>query len=92
MVEQYLVTSWIKFLWLLLALQVKVGNVASFVVRASTMKTMNILPPPPGNYQLYTYQEFIRNSTQLHLITVVGVPSNLRHKHMLLYRNQICNE
>ncbi len=29
MVEQYLVTSWIS--WLLLALQVKVGKVASFV-------------------------------------------------------------
>ncbi len=31
MVEQYLVISWILFSWLLLALQVKVGKVASFV-------------------------------------------------------------
>ncbi len=31
MVEQYLVISWVIFLWLLLALQVKVGKVASFV-------------------------------------------------------------
>ncbi len=61
MVEQYLVisNSWIIFSWLLLALQVKVGKVASFVgkifmVRASTTKTtktMNILPHE--NYQLY---------------------------------------
>ncbi len=61
MVEQYLVTSnsWIIFSWLLLALQVKVGKVASFVgkifiVRASTTKTTktrNILPHE--NYQLY---------------------------------------
>ncbi len=41
--------------WLLLALQVKVGKVASFVgkifvVRASTTKTTNILPQE--NYQL----------------------------------------
>ncbi len=36
MVEQYLVNLWIIFLWLLLALQVKVGKVASFVVRALT--------------------------------------------------------
>ena len=31
MVEQYLVISWIIFLWLLLALQVKVDKVALFV-------------------------------------------------------------
>ena len=31
MVEQYLVISWILFSWLLLALQVKVGKIASFV-------------------------------------------------------------
>ncbi len=54
--EQYLVTSWIIFLWLLLALQVKVGKVASFtgkifLVRASTMKTTNVLSHE--NYQLY---------------------------------------
>ena len=41
MVEQYLVT----------ALQVKVGKVASFVVRAPTTKATNILPHE--NYQLY---------------------------------------
>ena len=55
-VEQYLVISWILFSWLLLALQVKVDKVASFmgkifVVRPSTTKTMNILPH--GNYPLY---------------------------------------
>ncbi len=31
MVEQYLVSSWVVFSWLLLALQVKVVKVASFV-------------------------------------------------------------
>ncbi len=36
---------------MLLALQVKVGKVASFVVRAPTTKTTNILSP--RNYQLY---------------------------------------
>ncbi len=51
-----LVTSWIIFSWLLLALQIKVGKVTSFmgkifVVRASITKTTNILFP--GNYQLY---------------------------------------
>ncbi len=55
-VEQYLVISWIIFSWLLLALQVKVGKVASFggkifVVRPSTTKTTNILPHE--NYPLY---------------------------------------
>ncbi len=49
MVEQYLVILWIIFSWLLLALQVKVDKVASFVgkifvVSASTTKTTNILP------------------------------------------------
>ncbi len=34
-----------------LALQVKVGKVASFVVKPSTTKTMNILPHE--NYPLY---------------------------------------
>ncbi len=51
MVGQYLVTMWIIFSWLLLALQVKVGKVASFVVRAPTTKATNILPHE--NYQLY---------------------------------------
>ncbi len=56
MVEQYLVISWIIFSWLLLALQVKVGKVASFVgkifvVRSSTTKTTNILPHE--NYPVY---------------------------------------
>ena len=58
MVEQYLVILWIIFLWLLLAMQVKVGKVASFVgkmfvVRPSTTKTTNILPLE--NYPLYNY-------------------------------------
>ncbi len=57
MVEQYLFTSWIILSWLLLALQVKVGKVASFVghifvVKASTTKTTNILPYK--SYQLYS--------------------------------------
>ena len=56
MVEQYLVISWIIFSWLLLALQVNVGKVASFVgkifvVRPSITKTTNILPHE--NYPLY---------------------------------------
>ncbi len=58
MVQQYLhvVSSRILFSWLLLALQVKVGKVASFVgkifvVQCSTMKTMNNLPHE--NYPLY---------------------------------------
>ena len=47
MVEQYLVSSWILFYC---SLQVKVGKVASFVgkifvLRDSTTKTTNILPP-----------------------------------------------
>ncbi len=62
MVEQYLVTSWIIFSWLLLALQVKVGKVASFVgkifvVRASTTKTTNNLPPT--KITLYTLTLFV---------------------------------
>ena len=65
MVEQYLVTSWIIFSWLLLAL---VGKVASFVgkvfvVRAPTTKTTNILSPP-GNYQLYGTKLFQKCQTQ----------------------------
>ena len=57
MVEQYLVISWILFSWLLLALQVKVGKVASFVgkifvaCRPSITKITNILPHE--NYPLY---------------------------------------
>ncbi len=58
MVEQYLVTSWIIFVWLLLALlvHVKASKVTSFVgkifvVQCSTTKTTNILPHE--NYQLY---------------------------------------
>ncbi len=54
MVEQYLATSWIVVV--LLALQVKVGKVASFVgkifvVRAPTTISTNILPHE--NYPLY---------------------------------------
>ena len=63
MVEQYLVTSWIIFSWLLLALQVKVGKVASFVgelfvARASTTKTANFYPTKVTCYYdilLYNY-------------------------------------
>ncbi len=56
MVEQYLVFRGYYFRGLL-ALQVMVGKVASFmdkifVVRPSTTKTMNILPHE--NYHLYT--------------------------------------
>ncbi len=56
MVEQYLVILWIIFSWLLLALQVKVGKVASFVgkifvVRSPTTKITNILLHE--NYPLY---------------------------------------
>ncbi len=48
--------SWVIFSWLELALQVKVGKVASFVgkifvVRPPTTKTTNILPH--DNYTLY---------------------------------------
>ncbi len=47
--------AWVLFSWLLLALQVKVGKVASFVgkifvVRPSVTKTTNILPHE--NYSL----------------------------------------
>ncbi len=50
MVQQYLVALWFIYSWLLLALQVKVGKVASFVAT----KTMNILPYE--NYLLYGIQ------------------------------------
>ncbi len=59
---------WVIFSWLELALQVKVGKVASFVgkifvVRAPTTKTTNILPHE--NYTLYgiTLQTFIVKGT-----------------------------
>ena len=56
MVQQYCDISWVIFLWLELALQVKVGKVASFVgkifvVRPPITKTTNILPHE--NYTLY---------------------------------------
>ncbi len=56
MVQQYRDISWVIFSWLELALQVKVGKVASFVgkifmVRPPTTKTTNILPHE--NYPLY---------------------------------------
>ncbi len=55
-VQQYLVSLWLIYSWLLLALQVKVGKVASFVVKifvlqCSTTKTTNILSHE--NYPLY---------------------------------------
>ncbi len=56
MVEQYLVTLWIILSWLLLALQVKVGKVASFAcktfVHGQTFNHENQLPHE--NYQLYS--------------------------------------
>ena len=56
MVQQYRDISWVIFSWLELALQVKVGKVASFVgkifvVRLPTTKTTNILLHE--NYTLY---------------------------------------
>ncbi len=58
--SKYLVSSWLIFSWLLLALQVKVGKVASFVgkifvLQCSTTKTTNILPHE--NYPLYGYSD-----------------------------------
>ena len=52
MVQQY---SWVIFSWLLLALQVKVGKVASFVgkifvVRPPTTKTTNFCPTKITRY------------------------------------------
>ncbi len=67
MVEQYLVISWIIFSWLLLAMQVKVGKVASFVgkIFVST-KTTNILPLE--KYPLY-------GNRALSVVTIVVYPS-----------------
>ncbi len=47
MVQQYLDISWVIFSWLELALQVKVGKVASFVGKIFVVRvsTMNICPP-----------------------------------------------
>ncbi len=58
MVQQYCYISWVIFSWLELALQVKVGKVASFVgkifvVRPPTTKTTNILLHK--NYIRYIY-------------------------------------
>ncbi len=63
-IEQYVVISWIIFSWLLLALQVKVGKVASFVgkifvVKPPTTKTTNIVlhenyPLWQNNYALFS--------------------------------------
>ncbi len=66
-VEQYLVTSWIIFLWLL-ALQVKVVKVASFVSNIVHHENQNMLPtPPPGNYQLHVhvYGTYIASKAKL---------------------------
>ena len=59
MVEQYLVTSWIIFLWLL-ALQVKVVKVASFVsniVHHENHKYVTHPPPPEITSYMYMYTE-----------------------------------
>ncbi len=42
MVEEYLVSLWFIYSWLLLALQVKVGKVASFVGKILQCSTMKI--------------------------------------------------
>ncbi len=50
MIQQYLVSFWLIFSWLLLALQVKVGKVASFT---------NIYIVPHENYPLHVYIIYI---------------------------------
>ncbi len=86
MVQQYLDISWIIFSSLLIALQVKVVKVASFVgkifmVRASTTKTTNILSPE--NYRLYTVYELTNRRDHHHVVTATANTVNCSDGHVI---------